>query len=93
MTNDEKLEMIMAAERLLGKSPQESNIFTNPSHCLDAVNILGEFHLINIYPVYIGVELKHIGWSCYDVQNDNCYEIAYPTYEEAVGAACVEVMK
>jgi len=63
------------------------DIFTHPADCLAAVKVLGE--KCGIYPVpHFGESAE--GW----VMSDNStFDFGVCAYEEAVGAACVEVMK
>lgn len=65
------------------------DIFTNPSDCLEAVKRLGDTHGIYISHSWIG---NGKSWGAFN-QSDYPLSYSHDTYEEAVGAACVEVMK
>jgi len=110
MTNQEKLEMNMAAAKLLGylhidwdadnaldklcvvsmddKEWVAFDIFTNPSQCLDVVKKLGEFG-VGVHPMDNSGNVRWvvIGECIVDTVS------FFMTYEQAVGAACLELMK
>ena len=98
MTNQEKLDMDIAAARLMNLKPitvyneviiegdMFFNIFTNNEQCLQVVKKLGEEINVYLYPV----EKK--GWRAIDYCENPLTNI-FDTYEQAVGAACLEVMK
>lgn len=108
MTNDVKLEMNTACANLLEYNIVDGytgnvyvqrksnklfsgvfNIFTNAEQCLEAVKKLGEVHNESI-EYYTEPTVDTRKWY---VEIGDYYESWHETYEEAVGAACVEVMK
>ena len=106
MTEQEKLEINMAAADVAGYKPcqdeyityisnfpQEGDetifdIFTNASQCLEVVKKLGLDYSITIAPYLEGAR-PNKKWLVLDESVSRKFE----TYEEAVGAACEEVMK
>jgi len=108
MTSDGKLEMNTACANLLEYNIVDGytgnvyvqrksnklfsgvfNIFTNAEQCLEAVKKLGEVHNESI-EYYTEPTIDTRKWY---VEIGDYYESWHETYEEAVGAACVEVMK
>jgi len=65
------------------------DIFTNPSDCLYAVKCLLERNIV-IGAYYPDGVTQKVGW--FDWMALEC-KGSFDTYEEAVGAACIEVME